>query len=64
MEQDIFLFEFKLDQPASKALQQTKDKGYAEKYRLHGKTITLIGASFSYKERKVVDWDDELDKGN
>jgi len=64
LEQDIYIFEFKLGQPASKALQQTKDKDYAAKYRLHGKTITLVGAGFSYEERKVVDWDDELDRGD
>jgi len=62
LEQDIFLFEFKLGSSASKALQQTKNKEYAAKYRLHGKTITLVGANFDYEQRKVTEWDHEPDK--
>ncbi|MFZ4655710.1 MAG: hypothetical protein ACOYNY_01775 [Caldilineaceae bacterium] len=38
------------------AFQQTKDKAYAEKYRLHGKPITLVGANFDYNARKITDW--------
>jgi|GEM_PF-3817921 len=52
----IFIFEFKLDSKASTALQQTKDKAYAEKYRLRGKNITLVGTNFNYKERKITEW--------
>ena len=61
LKDDIFIFEFKLDDTASTALQQSKDKEYAEKYRLHGKTITLVGANFDYGQRKVTEWKHEQD---
>lgn len=52
----LYLFEFKLDQSADKALQQIVDKGYAEKYRLSGKPITLVGVNFDSQQRTVTDW--------
>ena len=58
----IFLFEFKLDGSALAALQQSKDKAYAEKYRLHNKPITLVGANFDYKARKITEWTQEQDQ--
>ena len=36
-----------------RALQQIKDKGYAEKYRPLGQPIHLIGAEFSRASRNV-----------
>ncbi len=35
---------------------------YAEKYRLHGKPITLIGANFDYKARKIAEWSQAEDQ--
>ena len=61
LDKHIFIFEFKLGDPASTALQQTKDKGYAEKCRLQGKQITLVGAKFDYKARKLTDWTEAED---
>ncbi|MEZ4869080.1 MAG: AAA family ATPase [Caldilineaceae bacterium] len=58
----IFIFEFKLGSTAATALQQSKDRAYAEKYRLHGKPITLIGANFDYKARKLTAWTQEQDQ--
>jgi hypothetical protein len=58
----IFIFEFKLGSTAATALQQTKDKVYAEKYRLHGKPITLVGANFDYKARKIAEWTEVQDE--
>jgi hypothetical protein len=55
----IFLFEFKLDATAEEALTQIKDNHYYQKYQLHGKPITLIGANFDSKERKVTGWKTE-----
>ena len=40
--------------PEGRALQQLKDKGYADKYRAEGLPIHLIGVEFSRKERNVV----------
>ena len=52
----IYLFEFKVVElvPDGRALQQLKDKGYADKYRGHGLPITLIGVEFSREARNVV----------
>lgn len=58
----IFIFEFKLGGTAATALQQSKDKAYAEKYRLHGKPITLVGANFDYKARKLTEWTEVPDE--
>ncbi|MEZ4866582.1 MAG: AAA family ATPase [Caldilineaceae bacterium] len=58
----IFIFEFKLNSAASTALQQTKDKAYAERYRSHHKPITLVGANYLYKERKISERSSEEDQ--
>ena len=52
---EIYIIEFKLDRPASEALDQIKGKEYAGKYALSGKRITLIGLSFSSKKRTIVE---------
>ncbi len=56
-----YLFEFKVVEqvPEGKALQQLKDKGYADKYRGCGEPIHLIGVEFSRERREVVafDWE-------
>jgi hypothetical protein len=43
--------------PNGKALQQLKDKQYADKYRAHGLPIHLIGVEFSRETRNVVGFD-------
>lgn len=58
----IFIFEFKLGADAATALQQSKDKAYAEKYRLRNKPITLVGANFEYKARKITQWTEAEDQ--
>ncbi|MBS1224985.1 MAG: hypothetical protein H6R24_1663, partial [Proteobacteria bacterium] len=52
----VYLFEFKVVEltPEGRALQQLKDKGYAEKYRVLGQPIHLIGVEFSRASRNVV----------
>jgi hypothetical protein len=54
--QQIYLFEFKVVEltPEGQALQQIKDKGYADKYRAEGLPIHLIGVEFSREQRSVV----------
>ncbi|MEM7531344.1 MAG: AAA family ATPase [Chloroflexota bacterium] len=52
----IYIFEFKIDNDAQTALQQTMDKQYYQKYRLRGKAITLVGANFDTSARGLVDW--------
>lgn len=57
----IFLFEFKLDQSADAALQQIKAHKYANKYRRKGKGITLVGANFDSTTRQISEWKSEAD---
>ncbi|MCG5504188.1 ATP-binding protein [Ectothiorhodospira variabilis] len=57
----IYLFEFKVVEqlPEGRALQQLKDKGYADKYLGQGKAIHLIGVEFSSQRRQIVAFDVE-----
>jgi len=52
----IYLFEFKVVElvPEGKALQQIRERGYAEKYRARGEPIHLISVEFSRESRSVV----------
>jgi hypothetical protein len=52
----VYLFEFKVVEsaPEGRALQQLKDKGYAEKYRATGGPIYLIGVEFSRARRNLT----------
>ena len=52
----VYLFEFKVVElaPEGKALQQLRDRGYADKYRARGEPIHLIGIEFSRDSRSVV----------
>jgi hypothetical protein len=52
----VYLFEFKVVEqvPEGRALAQLQAKGYADKYREPGVTITLVGIEFSRESRNVV----------
>ena len=60
----IYIFEFKVVEllAEGRALQQIKDKGFADKYRTQGATIHLIGVKFSSVKRNVVRFEVESDK--
>ena len=53
---DIYIFEFKFDGNEQAALQQIKDKGYADLVRGRGKTIHLVGVNFASAQRSVAGW--------
>jgi hypothetical protein len=57
----IYLFEFKVVELAAdgSALQQIKDRGYADKYRAEGRPMHLIGIEFSREQRSVVGFEVE-----
>lgn len=57
----IYLFEFKVVEltPEGRALQQIKDRGYADKYRTLNQPIHLIGIEFSKESRSVVGFEVE-----
>jgi hypothetical protein len=52
----VYLFELKVveNEAEGKALQQIKEKQYADKYRALDQPIHLIGVEFSKKARNVV----------
>ena len=52
----IYVIEFKLDKSADEALQQIKDKGYAEKYRTDPRPKVLVGVNFSSEQKTVAEW--------
>ena len=52
---DVYVIEVKLDRTAQEAMDQIREKGYAEKYRASGKRITLIGMNFSSEKRQIGD---------
>ena len=59
----IYIFELKVDGDAGEALQQIKERHYADKY-IHmagekGMAIILIGLSFSSSERYIAEWKSE-----
>jgi hypothetical protein len=58
----IFIFEFKVvdDQPTGAALQQIKEKHYAEKYRAKQLAIYLIGVEFSKSQKQIIVFEAEL----
>ncbi len=57
----VWLFEFKVveQEPAGRALQQLKDRRYADKYRALGQPIHLIGIEFSQAQRTLVGFEVE-----
>ncbi len=55
-ENKVFVIEFKCGQSAEAALQQIKDKDYAEKYKQSGRKLFLLGINFDPSQRNVSDW--------
>ncbi|NHN75978.1 ATP-binding protein [Azotobacter chroococcum] len=62
----VYLFEFKVVElvPQGKALQQIRERGYAEKYRARGEPIHLIGVEFSRERRSVVGFEAQWEQDN
>ena len=52
----IYVFEFKIDQTARRALNQIKRKGYFDGFSADERTKIGIGASFSTEEKRITDW--------
>jgi hypothetical protein len=52
----VYIIEFKMNVPAQVALDQIRDKKYADKYRLSNKTILGLGISFDTEKKAVKDW--------
>jgi hypothetical protein len=58
---NVYIFEFKVEEltPSSKALQQIKDRNYADKYKARNEPIYLIGVEFSKNNRNIIGFDVE-----
>ncbi len=52
----VYIFEFKLDGTAQKALQQIEAKGYARQYESDKRNIYKVGVNFSSKTGTIDDW--------
>ena len=52
----IYILELKLDQKAEEALEQIKEKGYAQPFQRDSRKLFLIGVSFSSETRTVAEW--------
>ena len=60
----VYIFEFKvvdIDKTPGRALEQIKQKGYADKYRGNASEIFLIGVEFDRDERNIVRFEWERD---
>lgn len=57
----VYIFEFKVVElvPEGRALQQIKDKHYADKYKAQNQPIYLIGVEFSKDSRNIVGFEVE-----
>jgi len=52
----IYVFEFKMNQPAEKAMSQIDSKSYLLPFKADGRKLVKIGASFSDKTRSLDNW--------
>jgi len=57
IEDKIYILEFKVDAKEGEALQQIKDKNYAQKYLSYQKEIYLVGIEFSKEMRNIVNFE-------
>jgi hypothetical protein len=53
----VYVFEFKRDVPASEALKQIEEQGYAKAYSADKRKLFKIGVNFSTVERNIVEWE-------
>ncbi|MEM8527182.1 MAG: AAA family ATPase [Bacteroidota bacterium] len=56
----LYLMEFKLDEPAENAIQQIKERDYANSFQNTPKNLVLVGIGFSRNERTVKTWESEI----
>ena len=55
-EEYVYLFEFKRDDTAEKALNQIEEKGYADRYAADKRKLYKIGVAFDSEKRILADW--------
>jgi hypothetical protein len=52
----VYIIELKCNQSAARAIEQIKEKKYADKYRPSGREIYLVGINFDTSVREITDW--------
>ena len=52
----VYIIEFKCEQSSQKAIEQMKEKGYAQRYLSGEKKIYLVGINFSLSKRNIEEW--------
>ena len=52
----VYIFEYKLDHPASEAIAQINEKGYAAEYASDPRKVYKIGCSFSSETGTISDF--------
>ncbi len=55
----IYVIEFKYDKTPEEAIQQIREKNYAEPFRHDGREIVLLGVAFGKEEKGVSGWKEE-----
>ena len=58
-ETTIYVIEFQVGHPAAVAIQQIRDKQYAEPYRHDRRDVKLLGISFGRETKGVAEWEME-----
>lgn len=56
----VFIFELKVDQNASTALEQAELKNYCEKYFHQNRKLAVIGVNFCTQSRDISEWTGKL----
>jgi hypothetical protein len=59
-EDQVVIFEFKMDSSADIALAQIHEKKYPERYAKSGKELVLIGVNFDSELRNINEWKVEI----
>ena len=52
----IYIFEFKLHGTAQEAIDQIREKGYAQPWRADGREVICVGVAFDPEERNIGEW--------
>ena len=52
----IYIFEFKLHGTAQEAIDQIRERGYAQPWRADGREVICVGVAFDPEERNIGEW--------
>ena len=58
----IYILEFKLNKSADEAVEQIKERGYANKYAADRRPKVLLGINFSSEQKTVDEWKMEVEE--